>query len=144
MQFLGALGSVFGLGIVYFVGAIPAGVAMKLPLLVAAFVAWLGYSAGSFIIILVGKPLQEWCMKKFKINTNPEKPSVIMRAWKAYGLPALGLLAPVTIGSPTGTVLGLALGVPPWRLCIAISLGVIPWVVLFASLTAFGFSFGSK
>lgn len=136
--------TIFGLGIIYMVGAIPAGMVMKLPLLLTAFVTWLGYSAGSVIIVFVGAPLQQWFMKKFNIAAKLEKPSFFMRSWKAYGLPALGILAPVTIGSPTATLVGLALGAQRWKLVAAISLGVIPWVAAFATLASLGIHLGTK
>lgn len=139
MHWIGGFFSIFGLGFLYFVSAIPAGAAMKLPLWFVSLAAWLGYTAGGVVIVLLGEPLRRFLLERFKIQPNPEKkPSLILRAWRRAGLPALGLLAPITIGPQAGTLLGLALGVSPLRITLAISLGVIPWCVGFAAATALG------
>lgn len=138
MHFLASVASVFGLGFVYFISAIPAGAALKLPLWLAALVAWLGYSAGGVVVALIGEPLRAQLMKRLKIQTNPEKPSLVLRAWKRFGLPALGLLAPVTIGPQASALIGIALGTHKGRLVLAISLGAIPWAIAFAVLVGYG------
>jgi membrane protein YqaA with SNARE-associated domain len=136
MQWLGGCASVFGLGFIYFILAIPTGAKLGLPLWLAATVAWLGYTAGGAVVVFAGAPLREWLMRRFKIQPNPEKPSLIHRAWNRFGLPAVGLLAPVTIGPQGSALLGLALGVSKWRLLLAISLGAIPWAIGFALAAA--------
>ncbi len=138
MQFLGACATTLGLGFLYFISAIPAGAALKLPLWVAAICAWIGYSAGGAIIILAGAPLRDALTKRFKIQPHSENPPLVIRAWKKYGLPAMGLLAPVTIGPQIGALLGLALGERKLPLLLALSLGAAPWAALFATLVAFG------
>ncbi len=137
MQLLVSVATVFGLGFLYFVSAIPAGAAMKLPFAISAIAAWLGYSTGGLVVALAGAPLREKLMQKLKIQTNPEKPSFVLRAWKRFGLPALGLLAPVTIGPQVGALLGIALGAHKGRLVLAISLGAIPWAIAFAMLASY-------
>lgn len=138
MHFLGSLATVFGLGFVYFISAIPAAAALELPLWLAALAAWLGYSAGGILVALAGEPLRELLMRRLKIQPNPDKPSLVLRAWKRYGLPALGLLAPVTIGPQAGALLGIALGAHKGRLLLALSLGAIPWAIAFAVLVGYG------
>jgi hypothetical protein len=138
MQWLGECATVFGLGFLYFISAIPAGAALKLPLWLAALAAWLGYSAGAVVVALAGAPLREQLMQRLKIQPNPEKPSLVLRAWKRFGLPALGLLAPVTIGPQIGALLGVALGAHKGRLVLALSLGAIPWAIAFAVLVSYG------
>lgn len=138
MQFLGSLAAVFGLGAVYFISAIPAGVALKLPLWLTALAAWLGYCAGGALIVFAGAPLRDLMMKRLKIEANPDRPTFILRAWKRFGLPAMGLLAPVTIGPQIAALLGTALGAPKVRLFLAISLGALPWAITFAVLIGLG------
>jgi hypothetical protein len=138
MQFLGGLATVFGLGFIYFISAIPTGAALKLPLWIAALAAWLGYSAGGVVVAFAGAPLRAWLTRRFKIAPDPENPSLVLRAWRRYGLPALGLLAPVTIGPQAGALLGLALGASRGRLVAALSLGAIPWAAAFAILVSLG------
>jgi hypothetical protein len=138
MQFLSSLAAVFSLGFLYFISAIPAGAGLKLPLWIAALAAWLGYSAGGAVVAFAGAPLHAWLMQRLKVQPNPAKPSLVLRAWKRFGLPAVGLLAPVTIGPQVAALLGIALGVPKGRLALAISLGALPWAAIFAVLVAFG------
>jgi hypothetical protein len=138
MQFLGACATTIGLGFLYFISAIPTGAALKLPLWVAALCAWIGYSAGGAIIILAGAPLRDALTKRFKIQPHSENPTLVVRAWKKYGLPAMGLLAPVTIGPQIGALLGIALGEKKIPLLLALSLGAIPYAITFAALIHFG------
>jgi len=140
MQFLGSIATAFGLGFVYFISAIPVTAAIGLPVWIAAIAAWLGYSAGGVVVAYAGAPLRAWLMQKLKIRPPEalERPSLIVRAWRRYGLVALGFLAPVTVGPQAGALLGLALGAARGRLVLAISLGALPWAAAFAVLTAFG------
>ncbi|HEY8900042.1 MAG TPA: hypothetical protein VIM61_06490 [Chthoniobacterales bacterium] len=138
MHFLGGLASVFSLGFLYFISAIPAGAALGVPLWLAALAAWLGYSVGAVVIVAAGAPLREMLTRRFRIEARPAKPTLVHRAWDRFGLPALGLLAPVTIGPQIGALLGLALGASPVRLMLALSLGVLPWAAAFATLVGFG------
>jgi hypothetical protein len=140
MQFLGSIATAFGLGFIYFISAIPVTAAIGLPVWIAAIAAWLGYSAGGVVVAYAGAPLRAWLMRKLKIRPPEaqERPSLIVRAWRRYGLVALGFLAPVTVGPQAGALLGLALGAARSRLVLAISLGALPWAVTFAVLTAFG------
>jgi hypothetical protein len=138
MHFLGGLASVFSLGFLYFISAIPAGAALGVPLWLAALAAWLGYSVGAVVIVAAGAPLREMLTRRFRIEARPAKPTLVHRAWDRFGLPALGLLAPVTIGPQIGALLGLALGASPVRLMLALSLGVLPWAAAFTTLVGFG------
>ena len=134
----GAVATVFGLGVAYFVAAIPTGVALHLHPAFAAVIAWTGYTAIGAAMLLIGTPAREWMRKKFKISTKPNPEKLFWRTWQRWGLPGLALLAPVTCGPYFAALLALALGENPTRLIVWISAGVIPWCILFASLTAAG------
>ncbi|MDD5199596.1 MAG: small multi-drug export protein [Terrimicrobiaceae bacterium] len=138
MQWVFQCASVFGLGFLYFVSAIPAGAALGLPLWLAAVAAWLGYASGGVVVALAGAPVRDWLTRRFKIGPRVGKPSLVMRAWDRFGLPALGLLAPVTVGPQAGTLLGLALGAPKGLLVLAIALGALPWAAGFAVVVGLG------
>jgi hypothetical protein len=128
----------FGLGFLYFISAIPAGVAAHAPVWLAAVAAWLGYSAGGLVILMAGAPLRNWITRKLKINPTPDPTKLFWRVWHRFGLWGLGLIAPVTIGPQATAVIALALGESPRRIQLAISLGVAPWAVAISILTAFG------
>jgi predicted branched-subunit amino acid permease len=133
----GAL-TAFGLGFLYFISAIPAGVAAHAPVAAAAVAAWLGYSVGGLVILLAGAPLRGWIATKLKINPTPDPSKLFWRVWHRFGLWGLGLIAPVTIGPQATAVIALALGESPRRIQLAISLGVAPWAIAFGILTALG------
>jgi len=128
----------FGLGFLYFLGAIPAGAAAGAPVWTAAIAAWLGYSSGAAIVLMAGAPLRLWLVRKLKIPVEQDPSKLVWRVWNKWGLPGLGLLAPVTVGPQVGGILALAVGGRPARIFAALSLGVIPWCVLFGVLVAFG------
>ncbi|MBE2179231.1 MAG: hypothetical protein IAE97_02050 [Chthoniobacterales bacterium] len=130
----------FGLGFVYFITAIPAGMAAGAPVWMAAVAAWLGYTAGGGVVLLAGAPLRDWLVRKLRIPVEHDPSKFIWRCWDRWGLAGLGLLAPVTIGPQATAVLGLAAGEKPLRIGAAISLGVLPWCVAFAALAALGVS----
>lgn len=128
----------FGLGFLYFISAIPAGVAAHAPLWMAALAAWCGYSLGGGVVLLIGAPLRDWLLAKFKIDPLADPSRLFWRVWHRYGLWGLGLIAPVTIGPQVTTALALALGESPRRIQLAVSLGVIPWVIALGTLTGLG------
>jgi len=128
----------FGFGFLYFLAAIPAGVAAGAPLWLAAVAAWAGYSAGALVVILAGTPLRDCLVRKMKIPVKMDPSKRIWRIWERWGLAGLGLLAPVTIGPQAGSILALAVGERAGRVFVALSLGVIPWCVLFAVLAGLG------
>jgi hypothetical protein len=139
------MATVFGLGVVYFIAAIPAGVALKLHPATAAACAWAGYTAIAAAMLLIGDPARRWVEKRFKFSPHPDPKKLFWRVWGRFGLPGLGLLAPVTCGPYIAALIALALGEKPGRLILWIAAGAIPWSILFAVLAATGVSFfGAK
>lgn len=133
-----AMLTVFGLGIAYFLAAIPTGVAMRLHPAVAALCAWAGYTAIAAAVLVIGTPARRWLTEKFKISPHPNPEKLLWRVWMRWGLPGLSLLAPVSCGPYFAALIALALGEKPRRLLVWIALGVIPWCVLFAVLAGTG------
>jgi len=127
-----------GLGFIYFVAAIPAGVAAGTPSLLAAIAAWIGYSLGGSVVLLAGAPLRDWLTGKLRVTPQPDPSKLFWRIWERFGLWGLGFVAPVTIGPQTTALICLSLGETPRRIQLAISLGVVPWVIGFAVITGCG------
>ena len=96
--FLGAIGLTFGLGFFYFVGAVPGGVAAGLSVLIATIVSWIGYAAGAGVMLLLGEPAREWIARKLRLPRERDPSKLFWRTWDRFGLPGMGLLAPVAIG----------------------------------------------
>ncbi|MEP7284917.1 MAG: small multi-drug export protein [Chloroflexota bacterium] len=134
------LASVFGLAFISFWTSIPAGIALGLAPLLVGVTAWLSYSVGVIIVVLLGEPLRVRLMARFggKAAANPDSP--IRRAWDRFGLIGLSLLAPMTTGAQIGAVVGLSLGVPPRRLIIGMVLGAALWSALITLAVVFGVS----
>ncbi len=128
----------FGLGIAYFLAAIPTGVAMSLHPAVAAVTAWAGYTAIAAAMLAIGGPARRWLQARFRLPLEPDPKKMFWRVWRRWGMPGLGLLAPVTCGPYFAALIALTLGERPVRLMLWIGLGAIPWSVAFALLSAAG------
>ena len=128
----------FGLGFVYFVAAVPGGVAAGASIWLAAVFAWLGYTVGGTVVLLAGAPWRDWLVRKLKIPVKRDPSQWVWRTWERFGLIGLALLAPVTIGPQATAVLAMAVGERPRKIFLAITLGVIPYCVAFAWLLSFG------
>lgn len=140
MDLIPAFISTFGLAFFWFIGAIPAGVALRLPLSLAVLTAWLSYTAGVGLIILIGAPLRAHIIKRFNLSLEQDPKRLFWRAWGRFGLIGLGALAPITVGAQVGALIGLALGVSPARLLLALGLGAAGWGVLIGLMIALGLS----
>jgi len=141
---LGAMLTVIGLGVVYFVAAIPAGIGLHLSPLMAAFCAWIGYVGIAAAMLVVGEPARRWMERRFKISATPNPEKLFWRVWLRWGLPGLSLLAPVTCGPYFAALIALTLGEKPKRLMLWIAFGAVPWCVILAVLTVSGVSFLGK
>jgi len=128
----------FGLGFLYFISAIPGGMAAHATVWAAALAAWLGYSAGGLLVLLAGAPLRDWITRKLKVDPKPDNSKLFWKVWHRFGLWGLGLIAPITIGPQVTAILALALGESPRRIQLAIVLGVFPWVIVLGFLASLG------
>lgn len=135
-------GVAFGLGFVYFVGAVPGGVLAGAPVWLAGVAAWAGYTAGAAMVLVAGAPARAWIARRLGPKESAGRPSLVARAWARFGLTGLGLLAPVTVGPQVGGLLALAAGEPGGRVLLALSLGVAPWCAGFSIVTGLGLAAG--
>ncbi len=143
MMSASGLTTAFGLGAIYFIAAIPAGIAAGAAAWTAAIAAGLGYTVGGAVVLLAGAPLRAWLVKKLKIPVKRDPAKLIWRMWDRGGLLGLCLVAPVTIGPQATAVIALAAGERTPKIVSFIALGVAPWCFAFALLTAFGFKLAS-
>lgn len=133
---LAAASTVFGLAFFHFWSAIPAGIALGItPILVIAAVT-LSYGSGVALVVIVGAPLRERILRRMESRSSNDagKPNrmgtLIQNAWDRFGLLGLAILAPMTVGSQVGAVIGLGFGAHPLRLVIALTLGAATWATL--------------
>lgn len=132
MELLVKLLTVFGLGAVELWAAIPVGFALKLPPSVIAVTAASGAMLGSFIILNIGEKIRS------RLCTPDKRNKYMHGIYNRYGVAGLGLLAPLLIGAPLGTVLGIAIGLPATRLFFWMGLGIIVCSVGLTMATEFG------
>jgi len=128
----------FGMGFLYFISAIPAGVAANASLLGASISAWAGYSAGGLVVLVSGVPLRSWITKKLGIAPRADDKKLLWRIWSRFGMWGLGLIAPVSIGPQAAALLALSLGERPSKIQTALTLGAIPWVICLSVATSWG------
>ncbi len=119
---------VLGLGVIELWGAIPAGLALRLPPPIVGVTAATGAMLGALIVVLLGKRARSWLTRhRGGRQEAPGRHRLIHQVWRRYGVIGLGLLSPLLTGAPLGVVLGLALGAPAGRLLFWTSLGIIFW-----------------
>ncbi len=70
--------------------------------------------------------------------STPSSHRSLREIWTRYGVAGLGLAAPLLVGAPLGTVLGLLLGAQPSRLLRWMVLGVVGWSALLTLAVVMG------
>jgi hypothetical protein len=133
--------TVFGIGIIELVAAIPAGFAMGLHPIWVGVASICGALAGVMGIGLLGERARSWILRfhgKRSAGSDGEKKGLVFRVWTRYGVIGLGLLAPLITGVPLGVTLGVAFGAPNKPLMFWSSLGAILWGVVITFGIALG------
>lgn len=121
---------IFALAWFAFWPAIPAGLALGLPHWVVILTTTVSYISGVVVVALVGGRIQTWAIRRLGTRGVMRPDSKLGRIWRQYGLPGLGLIAPVTLGAQVGAALGLTLNAEPRRLCLWMSIGGLAWSVV--------------
>lgn len=119
--------TVLGLGAVELWAAIPTGIALQLHPLLTATVAAAGAMLGVLVVLVVGERARTWLLRLHEGGRKKERHGHMYRIWSRYGVVGLGLLAPLLVGAPLGTALGIALGAPASRLLLWIGVGIALW-----------------
>jgi len=128
--------AVLGTGALEIWAAVPLGLALRMPPLEVAVATFVGAVAGAAIVIALGDRARSWLLRRRPAAAaDAQRPGLMRRVWNRYGLPGLGLLAPLVTGAPLGAALGLALGARPGPLLLWISIGAAAWT---AGLTLVG------
>ena len=138
MADLPRIASVFGVAFLSLWAAIPTGLALGLTPVTVATTTAVSYASGVLLVVLVGKPVRIWLMKRLRIKTTRDSNSPIWRAWERFGIAGFGLLAPMLVGAQGGAVIGLALGVPPRRLMFWMILGGVVWAAIITVIVVAG------
>ncbi len=135
---LSKIASVFGVAFLSLWAAIPTGLALGLEPVSVASITAVSYASGVLLVLLVGKPVHIWLVKRLGLKTTRNPDSPLWRAWDRFGIAGFGLLAPMLVGAQGGTVIGLALGVPPRRLIFWMTVGGILWAAIITVVVVAG------
>lgn len=126
MEILIKLLTVLGLGAVSLWAAIPAGLALQLGALVTGITSAIGAILGVLVILVLGERIRRLMHRNYcEVKEGHRGRMCGIR--ERYGVAGLGLLAPLLVGAPLGTVIGIILGSPRNRLMFWMSLGIVIW-----------------
>lgn len=138
MDVLPKVATVFGLGAVELWAAIPAGLALGLHPVATGIVSAVGAITSGLAVALLGDRPRAWLVARHGVPPDGGGHGTIRRIWDRYGVVGLGLLAPLLVGAPLGTALGLLLGAPVRRLLFWVSAGIVLWSALLTAAGALG------
>ena len=124
MELLSLL-AVLGLGAVELWAAVPAGLALRLHPVAIGCTAALGAVLGILAMGLMGERVRRWLLRWRGLERSGARQGRITRLWMRYGVIGLGLAAPLLVGAPLGTAVGMSLGAPTGRLLFWMSLGAV-------------------
>lgn len=124
MELLSLL-AVFGLGAIELWAAVPAGLALRLHPVVIGCTAAFGAVLGILAMGLLGERARGWLVRGRDVEDDRRWYGRTRELWLRYGVVGLGLAAPLLVGAPLGTALGLTLGAPTGRLLFWMSLGAV-------------------
>jgi hypothetical protein len=124
--------TVFGVGVLELLAAIPTGFALGLHPVWVGVASTCGALVGEVSIVLLGGSVRSWILRihgKRHLDSVEENKGLVHRIWTRYGVIGLGLLAPLITGVPLGVALGVAFGAPYKTLMFWSSIGAILWGV---------------
>jgi len=122
--------AVFGLGAVELWAAVPAGLALRLHPVAIGCTAALGAVLGIVAMGLMGERVRLWLLRRRGSERSRARQGRVMDFWLRYGVVGLGLTAPLLVGAPLGTAVGMSLGAPTGRLLFWMSLGAVLCTVM--------------
>lgn len=128
--------TVVGLGALELWAAVPAGVALGLHPILTAMSAAVGAVLAILVVLVLGARARAWLGRRHPSMSSSHRS--LRTIWTRYGVAGLGLAAPLLVGAPLGTVLGLLLGAQPSHLFRWMVLGVVGWSALLTLATVAG------
>lgn len=138
MDLIAQVATVLGLGAVELWAAIPAGLALGLHPVATGIASGLGALAGVLVVAVIAGRARAWLEARLGRPSAGRGHRAIGRIWDRFGVVGLGLLAPLLVGAPLGTALGVVLGAPLRRLLPWVSAGIVLWTVLLTAGAALG------
>lgn len=114
---------------------VPIGFALGLPPVLVAVASAAGATAASGLVIVVGAPVRGLIVPRLH---PPKTGGRLERIWRRYGMPGLALSAPLLVGAPIGTAIGVALGAAPRPLLLWMTAGICLWSAALSAIAGFG------
>ncbi len=127
---------VVGLGAVELWAAIPTGFALGLHPIVTASSAATGAIVAVLAVVALGDRAREWLAARHGPSDGGRRRWRDL--WRRHGAAGLGLTAPLLVGAPVGTILGLLLGAPPKALLVWMAIGAGLWSAILTLGIALG------
>ncbi len=106
--------------------AVPVGIALGLGPWATGIAAAAGVGLGTALVLILGDRIRSEPPAALA-KTARRRRGLMYRTWASYGVPGLGLLAPLAVGAPLGAAMGILLGVPAGRLAFWLMLGIVLW-----------------
>ncbi|MFU8839915.1 MAG: small multi-drug export protein [Nitriliruptoraceae bacterium] len=109
---------------------IPAGIVAGLAPVPVLVVALAGNLSTVVLVVLAGDRLAGWWRAR-RVPSRAERPRAVRARQLAqrWGVPGLGLLAPMTTGSHVAAVAALATGAGQRRVLVWMTIGLVGWAV---------------
>lgn len=130
MKMAAQIFTIMSLGAVFFWGGFPAALAFKFHVLAAGLITAAGAETAVLLVLLLGKPIQEYMLRRFPAWMEKTRNGKAGAIFQKYGMPGLGLIAPVMPGAPQAALIGLALSARPRQILIWVSAGIVLWAVM--------------
>ena len=129
--------SVAAIAIVELWAAIPAGIAMGLPVPLVWTATVCGALTGIAVVVFAGDRLRTWLVARF--GHGGARPGGRLRhLWDRYGVIGWGLLAPLLLGAPLAAAIGVALGAARSRLVFWLGVGAVAWTTVLTVVALLG------
>ncbi|MBE2182420.1 MAG: small multi-drug export protein [Anaerolineae bacterium] len=128
---LGKIASVFGVAFFSLWGAVPVGLALGLSPVIITITCAISYGVGAWLVLFLGEPFRRWLYQRIGHKLPADPNSRTRRLLDKYGAVGLGGIAPVTLGSQLGALLGLMINMPRGRLFVALVIGGLVWSIVF-------------
>jgi uncharacterized BrkB/YihY/UPF0761 family membrane protein len=100
--------------------------------------AAIGAIMGVLVVLTIGERIRNGLLQRHGGESKDKHHGRIYRIWVRYGVVGLGLMAPLLVGAPLGTAIGIALSAPAGRLLLWISLGIVLWTAVLTLVGALG------
>ena len=137
MEIHGHLLAVAVLGAVTLWGAIAAGLGLGLDPWATGVSAAVGAALGTLLVLAVGDRIRSRPPTRLA-NAATRHHGLMYHTWARYGVPGLGLLAPLVVGAPLGAAMAIILGAPLGRVLFWMMLGIVFWSAGLTFVAALG------